>query len=187
MWLDSSSAIVSTVLTREGRALLAKNDGSFRIAKFSFSDDEINYSLYNTTTDDDTDILNLPILEPSSNGTAAIRYKLITLPKGTLTVAFLTTSVDNLIISMSGITKPRDGVIIVSTNSGHDYNGYIVKSRNDLLAYVQNSNIKSELDTNGNTNSTIMVTASESVGTTVIDITGKDTGATISIPVTIIN
>ena len=44
-FLDSSTAVIDAILTRKGRELLARNDGSFQITKFAFGDDEINYQL----------------------------------------------------------------------------------------------------------------------------------------------
>ena len=48
-FLDSSTAVIDAILTRKGRELLARNDGSFQITKFAFGDDEINYQLYDDT------------------------------------------------------------------------------------------------------------------------------------------
>ena len=46
-FLDNSGDIIlDAVLTDTGRARLAKGDGSFKIAKFAFGDDEINYSSF---------------------------------------------------------------------------------------------------------------------------------------------
>ena len=46
-FLDNSGDIIlDAVLTDTGRKRLAKGDGSFRITKFAFGDDEINYTLY---------------------------------------------------------------------------------------------------------------------------------------------
>ena len=75
-FLDSSTAVIDAILTRKGRELLARNDGSFQITKFAFGDDEINYQLYDATkaTDQDADILNLPVLEPVSNENVALLY-----------------------------------------------------------------------------------------------------------------
>ena len=42
-FLDSSTAVIDAILTRKGRELLARNDGSFQITKFAFGDDEIYY------------------------------------------------------------------------------------------------------------------------------------------------
>ena len=48
-FLDNSGDIIlDAVLTDTGRRQLARGDGSFRIVKFAFGDDEINYELYAT-------------------------------------------------------------------------------------------------------------------------------------------
>ena len=90
-FLDSTTAVIDAILTRKGRELLAKNDGSFQITKFAFGDDEINYQLYDATkaTDQDSAILNLPVLEPVSNENVALLYRLVTLPEGTLRISTL--------------------------------------------------------------------------------------------------
>jgi len=46
-YLQNTSVIVDAILTKKGRELLARNDGSFRITQFSLADDEIDYTLYN--------------------------------------------------------------------------------------------------------------------------------------------
>ena len=46
-FLDNSGDIIlDAVLTDTGRKRLARGDGSFKVAKFAFADDEINYGLY---------------------------------------------------------------------------------------------------------------------------------------------
>ena len=46
-FLDNSGDIIlDAVLTDTGRRQLARGDGSFRIVKFAFGDDEVNYELY---------------------------------------------------------------------------------------------------------------------------------------------
>ncbi len=188
MYLDSISSIVTCILTQEGRAALARNDGSFRITKFCLSDDEINYALYNPNTDDDTDILNLPILEPSSNGKSALRYRLITLPKGAVSIGYLTCVPTELtLVTRNAVNRlaPKTGVISVQTVEGFDYNGYIAVSRDKDIAFVSSSNINATLDENGNTTAIVTVNSGTKEGTTIIDITGKDTGSIISVPVTV--
>lgn len=186
--MDSVSSIVTTIITREGRAALARNDGSFRISKFAFSDDEINYSLYDAATDDDSSILNLPVLEPSSNGVAAIRYRLITLPQGSLAIGYLTSTPTELTLTRRNSTNllaPKTGVISVQTVDGFDSNGYIAISRDPSIATVTNSNIQSQRDDQNNTVAIVTVVSGIKDGTTIIDITGKNTGSMISIPVTV--
>ena len=47
---NSGDIILDAVLTEAGRKRLAAGDGSFRISKFAFGDDEIDYSLYTPVT-----------------------------------------------------------------------------------------------------------------------------------------
>jgi pyoverdine/dityrosine biosynthesis protein Dit1 len=48
-YLNNQVITVDAILTKKGRELLAKNDGSFRITQFALADDEIDYTLYNPT------------------------------------------------------------------------------------------------------------------------------------------
>ena len=45
-YLDNTQVIVDAVLTKRGRELLARNDGSFRKTQFALADDEIDYTLF---------------------------------------------------------------------------------------------------------------------------------------------
>jgi len=48
-YLNNSVVTVDAILTKKGRELLARGDGSFKITQFALSDDEIDYTLYNTS------------------------------------------------------------------------------------------------------------------------------------------
>ena len=48
-YLNNKTVTVDAILTKKGRELLARNDGSFRITQFSLSDDEVDYLLTNST------------------------------------------------------------------------------------------------------------------------------------------
>ena len=68
--LDSSTLTVDAILTKQGRQRLAL--GTFNITKFALSDEEIDYSLYDTTHPNGTDsygavIENISLLEASPN------------------------------------------------------------------------------------------------------------------------
>lgn len=189
-FIDSSSASVYAVLTRKGKELLAKNDGSFKIAKFAFGDDEINYQLYNINTDDDSAILNLPILEPSSNENAALRYRLITLPKGSVAIATLFVNPDYIQLSNqavnAGITR---AMIVVQTAGGVD-NTYTVISRNTSLVKATVNNAGAMIDPNSAFGSAGIVrveSVGRSSGQTIVDVIGNDTGAAATIVVSVID
>jgi hypothetical protein len=89
-FLDNSGDIIlDAVLTDTGRMRLARGDGSFKIAKYSFGDDEVNYATYNADNASgsayyDLEILQTPILEAFTNNTATMKSKLITVSNNNL-------------------------------------------------------------------------------------------------------
>ena len=87
-YLNNSVLTVDAILTKKGRELLAKNDGSFRITQFALSDDEIDYTLYNPNHPSGSAyygeaIDNMPLLEAFPDEQQIMKYKLTTLPRGT--------------------------------------------------------------------------------------------------------
>jgi hypothetical protein len=86
-FLDNSGDIIlDAVLTDTGRFRLSKGDGSFKIAKFAFGDDEINYGNYNSQNTSgsayyDLDILTTPVLEAFTNNTSTMKTQLISVPR----------------------------------------------------------------------------------------------------------
>jgi hypothetical protein len=89
-YLSNQSITVDAILTKKGRELLAKNDGSFRITQFAFSDDEIDYTRYIIQINASGSayygqaIENMPLLEAFPDETQIMKYKLLTtLPRGT--------------------------------------------------------------------------------------------------------
>ena len=95
-FLDNSGDIIlDAVLTDAGRARLAQGDGSFKIVKYAFADDEIDYSKYqNANYVDganasgsayyDINILRTPVLEAFTNNTSTMKSKLISIPQTNL-------------------------------------------------------------------------------------------------------
>ncbi len=87
-YLNNQIVTVDAILTKKGRELLAKNDGSFLITQFAVADDEIDYTLYNPTHPSGSSfygeaIENMPLLEAFPDDTQIMKYKLATLPRGT--------------------------------------------------------------------------------------------------------
>jgi len=86
-YLDNAEITVDAILTRKGRELLA-NGCWLNITKFALGDDEIDYSLYEPAHPKgsafyDAAIKAIPITEASPDETQSLKYKLVTLPKGT--------------------------------------------------------------------------------------------------------
>jgi len=81
-FLDNSGDIIlDVVLTDHGRKVMAKGDGSFQITKFAVCDEEIDYSLFNSSHASgsayyDLEILQTPVLEAFTNNGSAMKTKL---------------------------------------------------------------------------------------------------------------
>jgi len=93
-YLNNAVITLDAILTTKGRQLLAKNDGSFKITQFALADDEIDYTLYNPTHPSGSSyygeaILNMPLLEAFPQETQIMKYKLVTLPRGTAKLPIL--------------------------------------------------------------------------------------------------
>jgi len=87
-YLNNQVVTVDAILTKKGREVMAKNDGSFQITQFALADDEIDYTLYNPTHPNGTSfygeaIDNMPLLEAFPDETQIMKYQLTTLPRGT--------------------------------------------------------------------------------------------------------
>lgn len=87
-YLNNSIVTVDAVLTKKGRELLARGDGSFKITQFALADDEIDYTLYNPKHPSGSEyygeaIEQMPLLEAFTDETQMMKYKLATLPRGT--------------------------------------------------------------------------------------------------------
>ncbi len=87
-YLNKSTITVDAVLTKKGRELLSKGRSEFEITQFAVADDEVDYTLYTTSHPLGSAyygaiIESMPVLEASSDETQAMRYKLVSLDRGT--------------------------------------------------------------------------------------------------------
>lgn len=87
-YLDNSTITVDAILTKKGRELLARGQNEFQITQFALADDEVDYDLYNPehplgTAFYGAAIENLPVTEALTDESQMMKYKLVTLPKGT--------------------------------------------------------------------------------------------------------
>jgi hypothetical protein len=105
-YLDNSSITVDAILTKKGRELLAKNDGSFNITSFALGDDEIDYSLFNENHPNGSQyageaIENMPVLEAFPDERNIMRHKLITLPQGTTQIPVISITNSTIVMNKS--------------------------------------------------------------------------------------
>jgi hypothetical protein len=87
-YLDNSTITVDAILTKKGRELLARGQNEFQITQFALADDEVDYDLYNPehplgTAFYGAAIENMPVTEALTDESQMMKYKLVTLPKGT--------------------------------------------------------------------------------------------------------
>ena len=87
-YLNNGVVMADCIITDKGRQLLAKGDGSFTITQFALGDDEIDYTLYNPNHPSGSAfygqaIENMPLIEAIPNEMQSMKYKLVTLPRGT--------------------------------------------------------------------------------------------------------
>jgi hypothetical protein len=121
-FLDNTSITVDAILTKKGRELLARGDGSFNITKFALADDEVDYNLWDTAHPNGSNyygavIENMPILEAFTDQNQVMRYKLITLSKTTNRMPILNLSLQNTDLTYGGAEVP---IIAASTDSGDE-------------------------------------------------------------------
>ena len=106
-FLDNTSITVDAILTKKGRELLARGQNEFKITKFALADDEVDYSLYDTSHPNGSNfyaavIENMPLLEAFVDENQLMRYKLITLPKETNKLPKISVGSESLTLSNVG-------------------------------------------------------------------------------------
>ena len=100
-YLNNQVVTVDAILTKKGRELLAKGDGSFKITQFALADDEIDYTLYNPTHPSGSAfygeaIENMPLMEAFPDESQIMKYKLTTLPRGTAKMPIISIGASNI-------------------------------------------------------------------------------------------
>jgi hypothetical protein len=100
-YLDNSSITVDAILTKKGRELLAKGDGSFNITNWALSDDEIDYGLWNASHELGSNyygvvIENMPIVEASPNQQHVMRHKLVSLDQSVTKLPIISLGVPSI-------------------------------------------------------------------------------------------
>lgn len=212
-YLNNSSVIVDAILTKKGRELLARNDGSFRITQFSLSDDEIDYTLYNPTHPSGSAfygeaIENMPVLQAFPEDTEIMKYKLITLPRGTAKLPIVSLGYESITLRQGNTLSITPQTLnYLGANSVFEQSGYVATIGDVRTMNAFNGvGINTPEATSLNATSTIGTNVSKTViGTTInlsattvntlfgsnlniyttLVVVGRDSGARISVPVQI--
>jgi hypothetical protein len=93
-FINNTSYILNAVLTKKGREYLAKPGSNFTITKFALSDDEIDYTLWDTAHPKGTEYFgavleSTPMLEPCVDPEVVMKYKLFTMDVGTRSLPYI--------------------------------------------------------------------------------------------------
>ena len=126
-YLDNSEITVDAILTKKGRQKLASGQ-SLNITKFALADDEIDYTLYEPAHPKgsayyDSAIRAIPVTEASPDETQILRYKLVTLPKGTTQIPVVKLGVTAIAVNQ---TEGGVGLTPTTSPSGNQNAGYSV-------------------------------------------------------------
>ena len=212
-YLNNSVVTVDAILTDKGRQLLAQNDGTFRITQFALSDDEIDYTLYNPTNPSGSAfygqaIENMPLLEAFPLVTQEMKYVLTTLPRGTskmpvldlgyaaitlkqgaslaITPQTLNYLGGNTTYESSGYTATISDVRTLSAFNGVGINTPDATALNATVTIGTNVS-KTVVGTTINLTATTVNTlfGSNSFLQATLTVVGRDSGARLTIPVTI--
>ena len=213
-YLSSTSVVVDAILTKKGRELLSRNDGSFRITQFSLADDEIDYTLYNPTHPSGSAFYGeaieaMQIIQAYPNDMEIMKYKLITLPRGTAKIPVLDLGYSAITIKQGGsLAITPQTLNYLGATSTFEQSGYVVTIGDvRTMSSFNGVGINTPEATSLNSTTTIGTNVSKTVIGTTINLTattvntlfgsntslfttlvvvGRDSGARISIPVTIV-
>ena len=109
-YLYNTSITVDAILTKRGRELLARGDGSFNITQFALADDEIDYTLFNEDHPNGSQyageaIENMPLIEAIPDENNIMIHKLVTLPRGTTKLPIVTANISKITLSLGASTN----------------------------------------------------------------------------------
>ena len=212
-YLNNAVVTVDAILTTKGRQLLAKNDGSFRITQFALADDEIDYTMYNPNHPSGSSyygeaIQNMPLLEAFPEETQIMKYKLVTLPRGTAKMPILDLGYPSIIIKQgaslaitpqtlnyfggntyetSGYTAIISDVRLMSTFEGVGINtpqAIALNSTTTLGTNVSKTVVGTTINLRATTVNTLFGSNSTQLQAT-LTVEGRDSGARLTIPITV--
>lgn len=210
-YLNNTIVTVDAILTTTGRQLMAQNNGTFRITQFALADDEIDYTLYNPNHPSGSAyygeaIDNMPLLEAFPQETQTMKYKLVTLPRGTAKLPILaipplvslkqgeslaiTPQTLNYLggntVETSGYTAMIGDVRTMQTFEGVGINTPAVTALNTtttLGTSVSKTVVGATINLRATTVNTLF--GSNTALYTTLTIIGRDSGARATIPVTV--
>jgi len=214
-YLNNTVVTVDAILTDVGRQLLAQQNGQFQITQFALADDEIDYTLYNPNHPSGSAyygqaIDNMPLLEAFPQATQVMKYKLVTLPRGTAKMPILDIGYSAIILKQgaslaitpqtlnylggntyetAGYTATISDIRLFSTFEGVGINTPDVTALNlaNQTTTIGTSVSRTVVGTTINMRATTVNTlfGSQNQLQATLTITGRDSGARLTVPVTV--
>jgi len=203
-YLNNATLTVDAILTKKGRELLAKGQG-FNITQFAVADDEVDYTLYTTAHPLGTDffgntIENMPVLEASPDETQGMRFKLVTLPRGTKEIPIISLGMTSIVL-----TAGQANALPIRPTTSQGLNGagfgYTMTLFNSDAAILVGTGLSEDVRATTPTFLSDTQSANATVATgleftltprdvasiisTQITVVGNQTGASITIPVVV--
>ena len=213
-YLSNTVVTVDAILTKKGRELLARGDGSFKITQFALADDEIDYTLYNPNHPSGSAyygeaIEAMPMLEAFPDETQIMKYKLATLPRGTAKLPILDLGFSAIRLKQgASLAITPQTLNYLGSSQAFESAGYVATIADARVLSTFNGvgiNTQEATDLNStttlgtNVSKTVIGTSINLTGTsintlfgertelnTTITVIGRDSGARLTIPVTII-
>jgi hypothetical protein len=204
-YLDNSAVTIDAVLTLKGRELLAKGMSEFNITQFAVGDDEVDYSLWNTahplgSAYYGTIIENMPITEAVPDETQALKYKLITLPKGSTRIPVISVGSTSLTLNAAqSATITPTTLNFSSANTQLGYTAILSDSKVGTLTateapnpispttprFIGDNEDSQSISATGLTFTIVANTFTDADRTATLTIIGNETGGSVSISLTI--
>ena len=201
-YLDNTEITVDAILTKKGREKLASGEG-LNITKFALGDDEIDYSLYEVAHPKgsayyDSAIRAIPITEASPDETQVLKYKLVTLPKGTTKIPKVEFGVPSISVnqlsgqvSLTPTTSPSGNsqagytIVLANKNAGSIVGSGIAAGTGTIPVFLGDEITTTAAVERGLTFSFIPNPNITTTIKTTITVYGNETGGSQTIPVTI--
>ena len=166
---STNNIIVDAVLTDKGRQLLARNDGSFQMTRFSFGDDEVDYGIikqFGRTVGKEKIEKNTPVFEAQTNSDLGLKNRMISVANPYLTVlpTLAVSFVNGAAVLVRGSSPTQADLQIVQSNQNNSSididlrdASFLVQYDNRFLSVVGYENNVSTPSTGQNYISTVRV------------------------------
>lgn len=214
-YLDNSVVTVDAILTKKGRELIARGDGSAKITQFALADDEIDYTLYNPQHPSGSAfygeaIENMPILEAFPDENQIMKYKITTLPRGTARLPILDLGFVSIRLKQgASLAITPETLNFLGSSQAFESSGYTATLADSRVASTftgiginteEADRLNASETTGTNLSKTVIGTTINLTATTVntlfgetrtelkttLTVVGRDSGARITVPVTIV-